>query len=74
MSSFSLPLMIVTNTWYTGIMATGAINVVRGTRSSDVELYQIYTHSERWVLLNSLNLKSFIGVYIIEFAISGLEL
>ncbi|XP_039825391.1 probable acyl-activating enzyme 16, chloroplastic isoform X1 [Panicum virgatum] len=29
-----------------GIMATGAINVVRGTRSSDEELFQIYTHSE----------------------------
>jgi len=46
-------LMIFTNNiWYTGIMATGAINVVRGTRSSDEELFQIYTHSERWVLLN----------------------
>ncbi|ONM11552.1 putative acyl-activating enzyme 16 chloroplastic [Zea mays] len=32
-----------------GIMATGAINVVRGTRSSDEELFQIYTHSERSV-------------------------
>jgi len=30
-----------------GIMATGAINVVRGTRSSNEELFQIYTHSER---------------------------
>ncbi|KAJ0972402.1 hypothetical protein J5N97_020361 [Dioscorea zingiberensis] len=29
-----------------GIMAMGAINVVRGTRSSDVELLQIYKHSE----------------------------
>ncbi|XP_078169638.1 AMP-dependent synthetase and ligase family protein isoform X1 [Carex rostrata] len=29
-----------------GIMATGAINVVRGTRSTDEELFQIYTHSE----------------------------
>jgi len=30
-----------------GIMATGAINVVRGTRSSDEELFEIYNHSER---------------------------
>ncbi|KAF3456654.1 hypothetical protein FNV43_RR01308 [Rhamnella rubrinervis] len=29
-----------------GIMATGAINVVRGSRSSVEELLQIYTHSE----------------------------
>ncbi|KAL0340563.1 UNVERIFIED_CONTAM: putative acyl-activating enzyme 16, chloroplastic [Sesamum radiatum] len=29
-----------------GIMATGAINVVRGTRSSVEELLQIYNHSE----------------------------
>ncbi|KAJ4730601.1 Long-chain-fatty-acid--CoA ligase [Rhynchospora pubera] len=29
-----------------GIMATGAINAVRGTRSSDEELFKIYTHSE----------------------------
>ncbi|RCV39963.1 hypothetical protein SETIT_9G013500v2 [Setaria italica] len=34
-----------------GIMATGAINVVRGTRSSDEELYQIYTHSESIALV-----------------------
>ncbi|KAF7044982.1 hypothetical protein CFC21_054133 [Triticum aestivum] len=27
-------------------MATGAINVVRGTKSSDEELFQIYSHSE----------------------------
>lgn len=31
-----------------GIMATGAINVVRGSRSSVEELLQIYTHSERY--------------------------
>lgn len=30
-----------------GIMATGAINVVRGSRSSVEELLQIYDHSER---------------------------
>ncbi|THU68842.1 hypothetical protein C4D60_Mb08t08120 [Musa balbisiana] len=30
-----------------GIMATGAINVVRGTRSSNEELLHIYDHSER---------------------------
>ncbi|KAG6431469.1 hypothetical protein SASPL_109548 [Salvia splendens] len=30
-----------------GIMATGAINVVRGTRSSVEELLQIYNHSDR---------------------------
>lgn len=30
-----------------GIMAMGAINVVRGMRSSDEELLQIYKHSER---------------------------
>ncbi|CAL9775936.1 unnamed protein product [Musa acuminata subsp. burmannicoides] len=29
-----------------GIMATGAINVVRGTRSSNEELFHIYDHSE----------------------------
>ncbi|KAJ4733949.1 Long-chain-fatty-acid--CoA ligase FadD15 [Rhynchospora pubera] len=29
-----------------GIMVTGAINVVRGARSTDEELFQIYTHSE----------------------------
>lgn len=29
-----------------GIMTTGAINVVRGTKSSDQELFQIYEHSE----------------------------
>ncbi|KAJ8467409.1 hypothetical protein OPV22_029961 [Ensete ventricosum] len=29
-----------------GIMATGAINVVRGTRSSNDELFHIYDHSE----------------------------
>lgn len=34
-----------------GIMATGAINVVRGTRSSDEELFQIYTHSESVALV-----------------------
>ncbi|TVU44125.1 hypothetical protein EJB05_03558 [Eragrostis curvula] len=34
-----------------GIMATGAINVVRGTRSSDKELFQIYTHSESIALV-----------------------
>uniref|UniRef100_A0A0D9W1B9 4-coumarate--CoA ligase n=1 Tax=Leersia perrieri TaxID=77586 RepID=A0A0D9W1B9_9ORYZ len=34
-----------------GIMATGAINVVRGTRSSDEELFQIYTHSESIALV-----------------------
>ncbi|KAG6428378.1 hypothetical protein SASPL_112629 [Salvia splendens] len=30
-----------------GIMATGAVNVVRGTRSSVEELLQIYNHSDR---------------------------
>ncbi|KAL6638689.1 hypothetical protein ACP70R_023800 [Stipagrostis hirtigluma subsp. patula] len=45
------PLMIVTGTCNTGIMATGAINVVRGTRSSDEELFQIYTHSESIALV-----------------------
>ncbi|KAG2544547.1 hypothetical protein PVAP13_9KG010200 [Panicum virgatum] len=34
-----------------GIMATGAINVVRGTRSSNEELFQIYTHSESIALV-----------------------
>lgn len=34
-----------------GIMATGAINVVRGTRSSDEELFQIYNHSESVALV-----------------------
>ncbi|CAN6291114.1 unnamed protein product [Urochloa humidicola] len=34
-----------------GIMATGAVNVVRGTRSSDEELFQIYTHSESIALV-----------------------
>ncbi|KAM0928527.1 hypothetical protein ACQ4PT_002532 [Festuca glaucescens] len=34
-----------------GIMATGAINVVRGTRSSDEELFQIYNHSESIALV-----------------------
>lgn len=34
-----------------GIMATGAINVVRGTRSSDDELLQIYEHSESIALV-----------------------
>ncbi|KAL6641560.1 hypothetical protein ACP70R_019741 [Stipagrostis hirtigluma subsp. patula] len=34
-----------------GIMATGAINVVRGTRSSAEELFQIYTHSESIALV-----------------------
>lgn len=34
-----------------GVMATGAINVVRGSRSSDEELLQIYNHSERFVKL-----------------------
>ena len=31
-----------------GIMTTGAINVVRGSRSSVEELLQIYSHSERF--------------------------
>ena len=35
-----------------GIMATGAINVVRGTKSTDEELLQIYTHSERYSFLD----------------------
>ncbi|XP_043710002.1 probable acyl-activating enzyme 16, chloroplastic [Telopea speciosissima] len=34
-----------------GIMATGAINVVRGTRSSTEELLQIYNHSESVALV-----------------------
>ncbi|XBH74674.1 hypothetical protein VPH35_101577 [Triticum aestivum] len=34
-----------------GIMATGAINVVRGTKSSDEELFQIYNHSESIALV-----------------------
>ncbi|XP_010905151.2 probable acyl-activating enzyme 16, chloroplastic isoform X1 [Elaeis guineensis] len=34
-----------------GIMATGAINVVRGIRSSDDELLQIYNHSESVALV-----------------------
>ncbi|KAJ4954566.1 hypothetical protein NE237_011349 [Protea cynaroides] len=34
-----------------GIMATGAINVVRGTRSSNEELLQIYSHSESVALV-----------------------
>uniref|UniRef100_A0ACD5X9Z9 Uncharacterized protein n=1 Tax=Avena sativa TaxID=4498 RepID=A0ACD5X9Z9_AVESA len=34
-----------------GIMATGAINVVRGTRSSDEELFEIYNHSESIALV-----------------------
>ncbi|XXG47024.1 hypothetical protein AAC387_Pa02g1737 [Persea americana] len=34
-----------------GIMATGAINVVRGTRSSNEELLQIYNHSESIALV-----------------------
>uniref|UniRef100_A0A1D1Z3V4 4-coumarate--CoA ligase n=3 Tax=Anthurium amnicola TaxID=1678845 RepID=A0A1D1Z3V4_9ARAE len=34
-----------------GIMATGAINVVRGTRSSDEELLKIYNHSESVALV-----------------------
>ncbi|XP_074570499.1 putative acyl-activating enzyme 16, chloroplastic [Curcuma longa] len=34
-----------------GIMATGAINVVRGTRSSDEELLNIYNHSESIALV-----------------------
>ena len=32
-----------------GIMTMGAINVVRGSRSSSEELLQIYNHSERFV-------------------------
>jgi len=31
------------------MMASGAINVVRGSRSSVAELLQIYNHSERLV-------------------------
>ncbi|KAL3619988.1 Long-chain-fatty-acid--[acyl-carrier-protein] ligase AEE15, chloroplastic [Castilleja foliolosa] len=34
-----------------GIMATGAINVVRGSRSSVEELFQIYKHSESVALV-----------------------
>nr|GMD65821.1 probable acyl-activating enzyme 16, chloroplastic [Ipomoea batatas] len=34
-----------------GIMTTGAINVVRGSRSSVEELLQIYNHSDRSVLV-----------------------
>ncbi|GFQ03135.1 probable acyl-activating enzyme 16 chloroplastic [Phtheirospermum japonicum] len=34
-----------------GIMATGAINVVRGSRSSVEELFQIYNHSESVALV-----------------------
>ncbi|KAG8369593.1 hypothetical protein BUALT_Bualt14G0029800 [Buddleja alternifolia] len=34
-----------------GIMATGAVNVVRGTRSSVEELLQIYNHSESVALV-----------------------
>ncbi|XBI86323.1 hypothetical protein VPH35_094302 [Triticum aestivum] len=37
-----------------GIMATGAINVVRGTKSSDDELFQIYNHSESPQFFNRL--------------------
>lgn len=34
-----------------GIMATGAVNVVRGTRSSNEELRQIYNHSDSIALV-----------------------
>ncbi|KAG5531415.1 hypothetical protein RHGRI_026139 [Rhododendron griersonianum] len=43
-----------------GIMATGAINVVRGSRSSVEELLQIYNHSERSVVLVRYMLFSFV--------------
>lgn len=36
------------STFVSGIMATGAINVVRGSRSSVKELLQIYDHSDRF--------------------------
>ncbi|KAK6914355.1 AMP-dependent synthetase/ligase [Dillenia turbinata] len=36
---------------YEGTMATGAINVVRGTRSSVEELFQIYNHSDSVALI-----------------------
>lgn len=41
-------------------MATGAINVVRGSRSSVEELLQIYNHSERSVVLVRYMLFSFV--------------
>jgi hypothetical protein len=33
-----------------GIMAAGAVNAVRGSRSSVEELFYIYSHSDRFVL------------------------
>ncbi|XP_058093410.1 probable acyl-activating enzyme 16, chloroplastic isoform X2 [Magnolia sinica] len=58
-----------------GIMATGAINVVRGTRSSVEELLQIYNHSESIALVvDNLELfnhlaKTFISRAVIRFII-----
>lgn len=37
-----------------GIMTTGAINVVRGSRSTVKELLQIYNHSDRYVQVTFL--------------------
>lgn len=39
---------IVTYCLILGMMAMGAINVVRGSRSSSDELVEIYNHSERF--------------------------
>lgn len=46
----SLILVSLCSVYYfvPGIMATGAVNVVRGSRSSVEELLQIYHHSERY--------------------------
>ncbi|KAK9159852.1 hypothetical protein Syun_006193 [Stephania yunnanensis] len=58
-----------------GIMATGAINVVRGTRSSVEELLQIYNHSESVALIvdNPDSFKkisaTFISKAVIRFAV-----
>ena len=40
-------ILLYFNNLSSGIMSMGAINVVRGSRSSSEELLQIYNHSER---------------------------
>jgi len=49
------------------MMATGAVNVVRGSRSSVGELLQIYNHSER---LMKYHFKVFTVRWIIAFLLS----
>lgn len=52
--NFKLVLMFTVYHLMSGIMSTGAVNVVRGSRSSVEELLQIYQHSERYVCYHNI--------------------